>query len=83
MSDEKYEGVKDGEAIDIDWRSGEAIRFSCCDCGLVHQINVVAAGPKIRMRFYRMERDTQQRRAERGIILEGYVPPPIGPGELN
>ena len=76
----KYEKLKDGDPIDFSWRKGEAIQFSCCDCGLVHQLNVAATRERVRIRFYRLDKETEKRREEQGLLFE-----PAGPigAELN
>ena len=76
MSDERYteepvfNPLQDGEPVDINWRDHESVMFSCCDCGLVHHVEAVAAGNMIRLRFYRVPSLTEERRALRGIVIE-------------
>ena len=55
----KYPKLKDGQAFDINWRK-DFLCFCCCDCGLVHGINFTVKNEKLRMRFWRLNRNTGQ-----------------------
>jgi hypothetical protein len=52
----KYPRLVDGEGIAF--KSGERFRFACCDCGLVHDMVLVAKGKDIGMAVKRNARST-------------------------
>jgi len=51
---------KDGEGMEF--RSGEIFKFACCDCGLVHNVVIVARGRKVGMAVKRNQRATAAKR---------------------
>lgn len=57
----EYEQLIDGEGISL--RSGQTFKFACCDCGLVHDVALVARrGGHIGMAVKRNKRATNARR---------------------
>jgi hypothetical protein len=56
----RYPVMKDGEALSL--RSGELFKFACCDCGLVHDVAIVAQGKEIGFAVRRNKRATGQKR---------------------
>lgn len=52
----KYPRLIDGEGAEF--RSGERFKLACCDCGLVHQIVIVARGGKVGLAMKRDNRAT-------------------------
>lgn len=67
----KYPQLKDGEAVRFD-PDRVKLYFACCDCGLVHRINVTRHRKtrNLTMRWYREERRTGQRRRRRREAAE-------------
>jgi hypothetical protein len=55
-----YPQLKDGEGLDL--RSGELWKLACCDCGLVHDVVIVAKGKAIGFALRRNKRATAQKR---------------------
>jgi hypothetical protein len=55
-----YPVMKDGEGVAR--RSGELFKFACCDCGLVHDVVIVARGKDIGFAVRRNKRATAQKR---------------------
>jgi hypothetical protein len=66
----EYKRISDGEPIDFDWRRGEELSISCCECGLVHIFRAVASKDKIRVRIYRDDKATEEERIKRNIKVE-------------
>lgn len=56
-----YEQLYEGDLICFEDGS-QAINFSCCDCGLVHNIAVERKGHKVYVAFTRDQRRSGQRR---------------------
>ena len=54
-----YKKLDDYEKTFFDWRN-TAFRFSCCDCGLVHDFAFVPNGAKSYVIFARNNRSTGQ-----------------------
>lgn len=52
----KYPRLKDGEGVELD--AGKIFRFACCDCGLVHDMVIVAKGRKLGLAMRRNKRST-------------------------
>lgn len=69
----KYQTLVDGE--DVYLRSSQVFKFACCDCGLVHDIALVARrGGHINMALRRNKRATAaRRRAPQTIKLGNEV----------
>lgn len=58
---DRYKPLVDGEGISL--RSSQVFMFACCDCGLVHDIALVARrGGHIGMAVKRNKRATAERR---------------------
>lgn len=55
-----YRVLIDGEGVAF--RSGERFKFACCDCGLVHDMVIVARGRKVGMAVKRNKRSTAAKR---------------------
>lgn len=58
----KYEQLIDGKGISL--RSGQVLKFACCDCGLVHDMALVARKGWVGMAVKRNKRATARRRAK-------------------
>ena len=56
-----YPELEDDEKTYFDWRTA-TLRFACCDCGLVHDIDFVPRGAKSYVTFRRHNRATAQLR---------------------
>ena len=54
--------LENGELFTIDTDS-EYLKFRCCDCGLVHLIELEISGSVVEFRLYRDERSTSAVRA--------------------
>ncbi len=61
----KYPVLKDGEGVSF--RSKERFKLACCDCGLVHEVVLVASKGWVGMALRRNKRATAARR--RGMRL--------------
>lgn len=59
----RYKQREDGEGWSV--RSSEQFRIACCDCGLVHDVLVVAKGKEIGIAARRNNRATAQRRRKK------------------
>lgn len=59
----KYKVLKDFEAITL--KSDEIFKFACCDCGLVHNVVIVARGRDIGFAVHRNKRATAAKRRKR------------------
>lgn len=57
----RYRKRKDGELVVID-PEREIMRISCCDCGLVHDVEFRVKKKKVEMVFWRNRRSTTLRR---------------------
>ena len=71
----RYPKLKDYEGFEIDPKT-TMIRLACCDCGLVHDINitVIAEGEKVDVAFKRFNRGTAQlRRHQYGKLQQQSV----------
>lgn len=62
-----YPQLKDGEGLDL--RSGELWKLACCDCGLVHDVVIVAKGKAIGFALRRNKRATAQKRRHMNLPL--------------
>jgi hypothetical protein len=63
----KYPTLQDGEGITL--KSKEAFFLSCCDCGLVHKIALVASrSGEIGFALMRDKRRTAQLRRHRDFL---------------
>lgn len=64
MPPRKYKTVKEGEWVQPIMNG---YRLSCCDCGLVHEINfrIIEKGKKIQLQAYRNQRSTSALRRNR------------------
>lgn len=58
----RYRNLKDGEGVEF--KSREVFKLACCDCGLVHDVVLVASprGRKIGLALRRNKRATAARR---------------------
>jgi len=66
----KYIKLNDGDRFEVANESGGILYFSCCDCGLVHRVEVESLNPKtntITARMFRENRRTAAVRRVRGI----------------
>ena len=66
----KFQDLVDGDPITILYRQahgkkGVNINFSCCDCGLVHNIVILSLRTRLKMYFWRDNRRTANRRRSR------------------
>jgi hypothetical protein len=52
----KYPRIRDGEGVTL--KAGERFKFACCDCGLVHDMVIVAEGRNIGLALRRNQRST-------------------------
>lgn len=61
----RYRNLKDGEGVEF--KSREVFKLACCDCGLVHDVALVASprGRRIGMALRRNKRATAARRRGR------------------
>lgn len=67
-----YRVMKDGEGVEL--RSGERWKFACCDCGLVHDMVIVARGKNIGLALKRNKRATAaKRRKLQRIVKRGIT----------
>lgn len=64
MKRSRYETITDGDGLTI--KNREVFKLACCDCGLVHDVVVVAGGIRkgkdIGLAMRRNKRATSQRR---------------------
>jgi hypothetical protein len=58
-----YRVLEDGEGVEL--RSGERFRLVCCDCGLTHNVVIVARGRAIGIARERNQRATAARRRKK------------------
>jgi len=63
----KYESIKNGKAVTILYQQskktkGGTMNFSCCDCGLVHNIVIVPLKTRLKLYFWRDNKLTKNRR---------------------
>ncbi|KKK89007.1 hypothetical protein LCGC14_2737420 [marine sediment metagenome] len=60
-----YPLIESGEAFILNPQK-EAMGLACCDCGLVHRVEIrVAHRQKVTLRFYRLARETAQHRRQK------------------
>ncbi len=59
----KYQ-MKSGDSVEVS--EGQILRFTCCDCGLVHD---VTTDTKVRLVFNSNNRATGQQRRRRNIKI--------------
>ena len=66
----RYEFFNDGKAVVLE--PDENLRFRCCDCGLVHLIDVaVKPGKRVALTLWREQvRTAASRRARTGYLLQ-------------
>ena len=57
----KYQQLTDGEEFEIN--IGDGLLHKCCDCGLVHRINIKLKKDKIGLTFFREDGRTRAVRA--------------------
>jgi hypothetical protein len=67
---EDYVNIPDGKWTDI---QAQGFRHSCCDCGLVHAMDVrqLASG-QVQLRATRKKRATAQRRRRLGVKVDKH-----------
>ena len=63
----KFVHVESDEEIEIDLSKG--LNFACCDCALVHEMNVRVDGEKVFVSFRRNNRKTSALRRYHGIPM--------------
>jgi hypothetical protein len=63
MSRAKYTKLNDGEGFEV--KSGEIFKLACCDCGLVHKVNIVSQGKRIGVAMARDKRATAAKRRKK------------------
>ena len=72
MIGKRYKKLIDGVGVSVP--KSEIFRFACCDCGLVHDMVLVAGRKEIGMAVRRNNRATAQRRRRNGWTpLEPWV----------
>lgn len=65
-----YYQIKDGDNIELD-KGGEIIKFSCCDCGLMHKFTMkILDNGNIGVMIRRDNRATAQLRRHNKFLLE-------------
>ena len=55
----KYKTYKEWEPVEMNWRR-KNFRMCCCDCGLVHTMQIAVVGNTLRIRVRRDNRATGQ-----------------------
>lgn len=65
----RYKNLRDGEGTTV--LNKVPFKFACCDCGLVHDVAIVAAGKRVKKEIgfavKRNNRATAARRRGRGV----------------
>ena len=58
--------LKNGEGLDLNFKEDDVFSLTCCDCGLVHGIEMVVAKNRksLTLYFYRNDRRTAQIRRQ-------------------
>lgn len=54
----KYPVWEEGEVVKIPYMKNPYFKMACCDCGLVHGIELGKTNGNITMKVYRLERST-------------------------
>lgn len=62
----EYEQVEDGDKIAIDWKD-QGLNLGCCDCGLVHFIDIEVIDHVVTLQFWRNEEETEKSRKIKGV----------------
>lgn len=64
----EYQPIEKGDILEIP--NGRYVNFACCDCGLVHRIDVKIKNKKTQLKFIRDNRRTGQRRRRQKITVK-------------
>ncbi len=73
----KYKQIEDGEPVTLEYvqafkTKGAVQNFSCCDCGLVHKIVYIPLKTRLKIYYWRENRQTaNHRRRKEGFRYNG------------
>ena len=65
-SQPEYETVHDGDKIAIEWKE-QGLNLACCDCGLVHFIDIEVIDAIVTLQLWRNEEETEKNRERKGV----------------
>jgi hypothetical protein len=67
-----YDQVDDGDSIAITWKD-QVLNLCCCDCGLVHSIDIEVVDDAVTMMFLRNEEETEKARKRKRVTIKEVV----------
>lgn len=72
MAKKRFSDIEAGQEVVIDWRK-EDLHMACCDCNLVHIIQLKVVGSKIVMQAWLHNRKTASLRRYRGVPVVAHL----------
>ena len=61
--------MDDGDRVGIQWKES-GLNLCCCDCGLVHYIDIEVEHDIVWLTFMRNEEETERARTRKGVAFK-------------